>query len=254
MQADRTSKKAINLRIAVLVTAIGAIEIGASPAPSPPATEDSAAAGRAEMQNAIRSLGPHPSLDTYLVEFSVGGINYRIPRNYLTTMDNWNGGPQPLVTLTINLPDMKPFTKETFDCFTSKGTQRPPGCEPFSFRINAPVGPSADEVLERNRDLFHSQTPMPGPFGFEEYESGPPSARTEWYKKIEDGRTRLYRCHFVGDTSERHGLCVPVSDAATTGAAIKFFFSPTHLSDITEIDASLRKLVEGFTVQPGDEK
>jgi hypothetical protein len=254
MQKHQTYKNAINLRIAVLVTAIGAIGIGASPTPSPPATEDSAAAGRAEMQNAMRSLAPHPSIDTYLVEFSVGGINYRIPRNYLTTMDNWNGGPQPLVTLTINLSNMKPFSKESFDCFTSKATERPPGCEPFSFRINAPGGPSADEVLERGRDSFHSQTPMLGPFGFEEYESGPTNARTEWYKKTENGRTRLYRCHFVGDTSERHGLCLPVSDAATTGAEIKFFFSPAHLGDITEIDANLRKLVEGFTVQPGHEK
>jgi len=50
--------------------------------------------GRRELHKAYASLRPRPSTDTTPVAFSVGGIRYRIPRDYIITMDNWNGGPQ----------------------------------------------------------------------------------------------------------------------------------------------------------------
>lgn len=210
-------------------------------------------AGRAETQQAIISAWPHPSLDTYPVGFSIGGIHYRIPRNYLTTMENWKGGPQYIVTVAVNLPDLKPYSTETLPCFTTKAPERPPGCELLSFRINVPGGPPAEEVFQKYRKFFHSQSPTSGPAGLEKYEFGPPDARTEVYRKIEDGRTRLYFCHYVGSGRERNGLCQPDSDSAASGAEIKFFFSPKQLNEIADIDANIRKLVEGFTVS-GDQK
>jgi hypothetical protein len=219
-----------------------------------PAVADDAAAGRAEMQKAIVSLRPRPSLETYSVEFSVGGINYRIPRNYLTTMDNWNGGPQGLVTVTVNLPDLKPLSRDTLACFTAKPPDRPSGCEPFSFRINGTGGPSADEAFANMRHLFHSQVPIEGPFGFEKYEIGPENARLEYYRKIENGQTHVYGCQIFDNHGQRDGLCDPNSDRVATGAIIKFFFNLKHLHDIGEIDTNLRKLVEGFTLKSGDEK
>jgi hypothetical protein len=217
-----------------------------------PVFAEDATAGRAEMQQAIASLRPRPSLDTYIIEFSVGGIHYRIPRNYLTTMEDWNGGPQSLVTITVNIPDMRPVSRETFTCFAAKSSERPPGCEPFSFRINGAGRPSADEVIERNRNLFHDQTSIVDRFGFEQFEFGPANARTVFYKTIESGRTRLYICDFNDDRDERNGICQAISDSTTTGAIIKFFFSPKHLSDIAQIDANLRKFVESVTIQSGD--
>jgi hypothetical protein len=135
---------------------------------------DDSGDGRRELQKAIISLATHPSTETYPVEFSVGGIHYRMPRNYLPTMENWNGGPQALVTVTVNLPDLKPLSQETSACFTAKTPDRPPGCEPFSFRINAPAGPSPNQAFERNRRFFESETPIAGPSGFEQYNSSSP--------------------------------------------------------------------------------
>jgi hypothetical protein len=214
------------------------------------ALAEDAAAGRAEMEKAFRSLAPRPSLDTYLVDFSDGGIHFRVPRNYLTTMDNWNGGPQAIVTLTVNLPDLKPLSQDTLNCFTSKAPNRPLGCEPFSFRINGSGGPSANEVFERfKKDFFHDQTPTLEPSGLAKYEYGPATAPIGMYKIIKGDQTRLYSCFFDG-SDQVHGVCQPISDSTTMGAVIKFFFSPKHLSDIVEIDANLHKLVESFTVQP----
>ncbi len=117
-------------------------------------------AGRAETQQAIISAWPHPSLDTYPVEFSIGGIHYRIPRNYLTTMENWKGGPQYIVTVAVNLPDLKPYSTETLPCFTTKAPERPPGCELLSFRINVPGGPPAEEVCFKNIENFFTASPQ----------------------------------------------------------------------------------------------
>jgi hypothetical protein len=210
--------------------------------------------GRAEFQRAVETLRPRPSLDTTPVEFSVGGIHYRMPRNYLTTMGNWSGGPQPLVTVTVNIPDLKPLSPDTLICFTEKPAIRPPGCEPFSFDIEATGMVSADEAFANMRRLFHSQEPIEGPFGYEKYEIGPENSRIEYYKKAMEGRTLLFTCQIFDNHNKRDGICTPVGDRVSTGGTLHFFFNLRHLADIGEIDANLRKLTERFTVQPGDEK
>lgn len=226
----------------------------AAPAIFAPAKAGELDAGRKEMQKAIIGSFPHTSLDTYPVDFSVGGIYYRVPRNYLTTMEDWNGGPQGLVTLRINLPDFKPYSTETFSCFTAKPLERPPGCEPFSFRIHGPGGPSAAEAFERNRHLFHSQDPLEGPYEFEKYEIGPDDARLEYYKRADDERAPFYVCQLFDNRGHRDGQCYPVGDQVATGATLNFFFSLSRLKDITQIDANLRQLVLGFTIKRGVEK
>jgi hypothetical protein len=218
------------------------------------ADEDTLAAGRAEMQKAIISLRPRPSLDTYPIDFNVGPISYRIPRNYLTTMDNWSGGPQGLVTVTVNLRDLKPLSEENQACFTVKAPDRPPGCEPFSFRINGTGGPSAEKAFANMSQSFHSQAPIAGPFGFEKYEIGPENAGLEYYRKTLSDRTLVYSCMIFDNRGKRDGLCDPVSDRASSGAVIHFFFNLKHLPEIEVIDEKLRKLVDSFTIQSGDGK
>jgi hypothetical protein len=77
--------------------------------------------GRAELQKAVESLRLRPSTDATPVEFSIGNDRYRIPRNYLVTMDNWNGGPQSLVSLHVNIPDLAPFSEKTRACLEVAG-------------------------------------------------------------------------------------------------------------------------------------
>ena len=145
--------------------------------------------GEAELDKAVRQMAPQPSADTTPVEFSVGGVWYRMPRNYLITMESWNGGPQALVTVRVNISDLNPMTEKTRACFAAITTHRLPDCEPFEFRIEGRGMVSAGEALASARDLFHSQDPIDGPFGYEEYEVGPENARLEYYRKLENGRT-----------------------------------------------------------------
>ena len=208
--------------------------------------------GQAAFKNAIRSLRPRPSLKTNPIEFSVGRVHYRIPRNYLTTMDDWSGGPQGLVTVTVNIPDMKPLSAETRACFTTKATERPSDCEPLSFTINAGSVVSAAEALTNIKNLTHNQNPKTSSYGFQIYKVGPESARTEYYTTSENDRILLYACQIFNNHGKRDGLCDPVGDRLPTGAAIHFFIGLRHLKDITQIDTRLRRLTEEFTVQPGD--
>jgi hypothetical protein len=213
------------------------------------AADPTADAGRAEMEKGVISLTPRPSTDTTPVEFSVGGIHYRVPRNYLVTMDHWEGGPQVLVTLRVNLPDLKPLTEETRQCFSVAPLYRPLGCEPFKFWIEGKPLVSADEAFANARKLFRDGSPMPGPDGFEKYEMGPETARSEYYKKAVNGKTLLYTCLISDNRGKRAGICHPISDQTPAGAGINFLFDLDHVSDVETIDTRARDLVESFTDQ-----
>ena len=56
------------------------------------------------------------SMETTPIEFEMAGARYRIPRNYIYSMDNWAGGPQDNVSLRMVIPDLKPFSPETEAC------------------------------------------------------------------------------------------------------------------------------------------
>jgi hypothetical protein len=209
--------------------------------------------GQKEFLKAVGEMMAHPSTDTTPVEFSVGGVQYRMPRNYLIKMENWNGGPQALVSVRVNLPDLKPLTEETRTCFTILPTARPPGCDPFEFNIEARGMFSADEAFANVRDLFHSQKPIEGSFRYEKYEVGPEDARVEYYRKVEDGRTLLYSCQIFDNHGKRDGVCDTIGDRVSTGGELAFHFFLGQLADIDKIDASLRRLVESFTMRSGEQ-
>jgi hypothetical protein len=218
------------------------------------ADDQTLAGGRAELRNAMASSVHRPSFDTTPVEFAVGGIRYRIPRNYLVTMADWNGGEQGLVGLRVNLPGLEPITPETRECFQRGSLAGTPGCDPLLFWINSPGGVSADEAFANSRDVYRNQEPIHAPFGYEKYEIGPENARSERYRKVEDGRTLLYTCQIFESYGNRRGFCSPTGDRVSTGAVIQFYIDLRHLKDIDEIDASLRNLVEQFTIRSGEEK
>jgi hypothetical protein len=183
----------------LLAAAVGLLALGqpsaergeaAEQTPEPPA---GGAAGWAEWEKVRRALAPHPSTDTTPVEFSVGGIHYRMPRNYLLTMDNWAGGRQSMVTIRVNLPDLKPFGDDNRACFTGAPADRPAGCRPIAVVIDPPGGPTAEQAFDRWRDLFHNQAPIKTPFSLDKYEAGPPDTRIEFYRG--NGKIPLYNCN-----------------------------------------------------------
>jgi hypothetical protein len=190
-----------------------------------------------------------PDTDTTPVDFSVGDIAYRVPRNYITTMENWKGGPQKLVTLAVNIPDLKPFSEDTTTCFTEKDILRQEGCEPFSFEIVAP-GQNSTGKASSSSNICKGHKPLQGPFGYQKYVLAPGE---EFYKKTEDGRILQYSCQVFESEGKRDGICEPVGNKSTDGPILHYNFALNHLEDIDQIDAGLRNLVDSFIVGPQDE-
>jgi hypothetical protein len=211
-------------------------------------TAPSSPSGYNELEDAARSLQPRPSQDETKIDFSVGEVRYRVPRNYLVTMDSWNGGPQDLVTVRINFPDLEPLTDRKRICFSAVPANRPIGCEPLTVTINAPGNFTADDAFARIRHLFHSQVPASGPDGFEKYELGPEPAGVEYYRKVEGSRIVLYKCQIFMNHGVRDGVCDSVGDQLTTGSVLHFYFPLRLLPQIAEFDQALRTLVENFSV------
>jgi hypothetical protein len=211
-------------------------------------------------------LGPGASLATAPVEFSIAGTVYRVPRNYLITMSNWAGGEQEFVAMRVNGPHLTPLTAATRQCLSGdpfalsaeimiKPASRT-GCMPFQFDLADPdgreaSGVTAEQEFEKIRSLAQSQGALAGPSRFEKYEFVLDDARSEAYRKVEGGRMLLYVCAVSNDHGRRDGVCRPIGDRPTTGAELNFVFSLSMLGVIEDIDANLRRLVDGFAVKHG---
>ena len=138
-----------------------------------------------EIWKKSEELRERPSTDTTPISFSVGHTSYKVPRNYIVHMDDYDRGPQELVTFKVTFPGFEPLTDKTRQCLTSAPAHLPPGCIPIEFWINGGngVGLSDDEKFNNARKLFHSQTAKQGPHEFEVYDTGPPDALAETYRK-----------------------------------------------------------------------
>ena len=53
-------------------------------------------------------LRDRPSLDATPVFFSIAGVKYKVPRNYISHMDSYEGGPQDLVNFKATFPGFEP--------------------------------------------------------------------------------------------------------------------------------------------------
>jgi hypothetical protein len=96
------------------------------------------AQGQEELRKAADALRPHPSSETTPADFTIAGVHYRVPRNYIVTMDKWAGGPQEVVTLRVTIPDLKPLDAGTSACLLAKPVERPP--EPAGHASSVRIG------------------------------------------------------------------------------------------------------------------
>jgi hypothetical protein len=195
------------------------------------------------------------SLDTAPILFSIGDVKYKVPRNYIVWMDHWNGGPQTLVRFKVTYPKFEPLDEKNAPCLTLAPVYRPPGCVPLEF-IVANGGQSAggggwavsDEVAFNNfRDLFHSQTPLPGPYGFELYETGPENALIATYRKRTPEHLLIMQCLFHDSDRRATATCDNHSRLADHNE-LEFLLYFDQLQSAEEIDQGFRSLVASFTV------
>jgi hypothetical protein len=204
-------------------------------------------------------LPPNVSTDTMPVEFSVGGIKYRMPRNYLEVMDDWQGGPQRQVMIRVNIPKLEPMSDQTRDCFIQKPYPNLPydeaDCNPVDVRISGPGTPTTkagtDELIAKLHaaHMLSADQPQTTPFGFDYFEILRDNVELAFYRKMSDERMLLYMCLLmIRDDGARRGQCTPSGDQLSTGAMITFSFQQGLFANgVDKIDASLRTLIEGFS-------
>jgi len=176
-------------------------------------------------------------------------IIYRVPRNYVVWMEDWNGGAQTLIRLKVTYPGVEPLTPETAQCLALSAALRPAPCTPvgFSLRGGGAYEPPDDVRFNNARGLFHSQQPLPGPYGFELYETGPPEARINTYRKSTPLHLLVINC-FLPNAGPNH-LAVCHSDSRLgSGNVLSYFLYSDQLKDAEEIDRGIRQLISRFQV------
>jgi hypothetical protein len=209
----------------------------------------------AELNRQLQVWNNQASLDTTPITFSIGDAKYKVPRNYIVWMDNWNGGPQTLVRFKVTYPKFEPLDQKNTPCMSLAPLHRPPGCLPVEFIVangGRSVGgggwaASDEEAFNNIRDLFHSQTPLPGRYGFEVYETGPENARIETYRKRTPEHVLILSCLFQSPDSRATAQCNNQSRLADHNE-LEFRLYFDQLQSAEEIDEGFRSLVKSFTV------
>lgn len=193
-------------------------------------------------------MAPHPEFDTTPIEFSIDNVHYRMPRNYIVSMENWRGGPQGMVSIRINFYDLKPLSPEMTWCYILPrgATERPQGCYIIQVNISPSGSLTPDQAFENSRGLFRSQVPITTPFGLEKYEVGRDSVMSEHYRLRRDGQTFFFHCA-VGPAGEE-GTCYPAIDTLPNGNGINFFFPGRLLEGAVMFDERIRDLIENFEI------
>lgn len=229
---------------------------------SQPARADDAAGPAHDLSNDARFgatwkqsqiLRPKPSPDTTAVEYSVGNVHYRTPRNYIVTMDDFTGGPQVLVAFKVTFPGFKPLSDTTKDCLTLAPAYRPQGCVPIQFNIISRTPVSDDEVYSNAQKGTLSPIPKNGPYGFQMYEVGTDSPRTEIYEKHTPDHALVIDCLII-DRLHENIICTNSSRLPNQNGINyilnggRYFFNGAQLKYAEEIDSGLRSLIESFTV------
>jgi hypothetical protein len=188
-----------------------------------------------------------PSMDTTPIEFSVGNVRYRAPRNYIVNMENYKGGPQMSVSFELTVPGFEPFSDKTKDCMTKPLAYLPPGCFPVKFHIISDVPVSDDEAFHNASKLFHSQAPKNAPYGFELYETGPDNARIETYRKQANGHTLMIYCLVGNPQVTRDPVCNNTSRLKNQNG-LEYDIYKSRLQYAEQIDGELRKFLDSFTI------
>ena len=194
-------------------------------------------------------LRDHPSTDSTVISFSIAGVNYKVPRSYITQMDSWNGGAQGGVSFHATFPGFEPLTEKTKQCLTEPRAYWPAGCIPIEFWIHGKNGPSDDDHFNNQRDLFHSQLPKQGPAGFEMYETGPLNARIETYRKKTSTHTLLIDCISNKLETDRKPVCENYGSPLPSGNGLSYRLDFNQLENAEKIDNGIRSLVNSFTVK-----
>jgi hypothetical protein len=177
-------------------------------------------------------------------------VRYRIPRNYLTCMDNWDGGEQTLVRMKFTFPGFAPLNKDTEHCLSRSPAFRPTQCVPVEINLRSAGAyePSDDAGFNNLRNLFRSQDPIPGPYGFELYEVGPSEARINIYRKVLPEHTLVVQCYLPKAGPNNLAVCSSQSRLESNNV-VSYKLYDDQLKDAEAIDVGVRKLIRKFQLE-----
>jgi hypothetical protein len=202
-----------------------------------------------EVWKKAQLLNDQPSADTTPIEFSIGAVHYKVPRNYIANMDNWKGGPQSLVRFKVTFPGFEPYSEKTKDCLTLAPAKRPEGCMPIRVFVIGETPVSDDERV--NNAKKGASGPQIAPFGYEVYKKGEGEMHTEVFVKKTPTHTLMFSCIIYPDNGKgRNGGCSNSSRLPNQNA-IEYHFYLTELEKGQQIDEGLRPLIESFIVSSG---
>jgi hypothetical protein len=177
-------------------------------------------------------------------------IQYRIPRNYIVLMDDWNGGAQTLVRLKVTFPGFEPLTQKTAQCLSLSPAFRPTSCTPVAFvlRRGGAYEPPDDVRFNNASSLFHSQLPLAGPYGFALYEIGPTGARSQTYRMDTPQHMLVINCFRSSKDEAQLSVCHTES-RLESGNVLAYFLYSDQLKDAERIDTGIRELVRSFQLE-----
>jgi len=183
--------------------------------------------------------------DTTPVSFSVGGIRYRVPRNYIVHMFNWNETIQKVgsPTLRVTFPELEPFNEKTKTCLKTPLDHHPVGCFRLTFRLS--IGHSESTLPDeeaKTRELFEHPRDVSlikqGPEGFRFIDMG----IMQIYFKDSGGKAIFFSCFSISGNLCAQELLTP------KGGRLEYLFTFTSLHDIEQIDDKLISLVDSFVI------
>lgn len=198
-----------------------------------------------EFDKDLNAIIQRPSESTEPVNFSIGGVRYRVPRNYIISMDSWNGGPQTGVTLRVDTLNFRPQGKDNAPCFARVLKEEPPNCSNINIYI-MPPGVATAEGYKNNiaQSPNPNAAPKQGPFGYDLYEL--PGSRF-YRKQLTDGHTIVFDCLLRPDMM---GPC-STRDRLAHNEIVDFAFWSDKIGDAERLEQNIRRLVESFVTGGG---
>ena len=215
-------RTAINLLISLLLVAAMSIETRSEP---------------------LTVLELKKLMDTSPIRFSLGRVQYQMPKNYLVGMSNWNGGEQLSVEIKVAYPGFLPFSDGTKACFLNRER-----CRTIQFGI-LPEGVHSSKVAFESAANSSKAPLLRRQDGYEYFSRGPKTARLDYYHKSLADREFYFWCNSDSVVGDRivYGSCL-VSTRTRAGTIIRYRFSREHIQDADVVDSGLRNLVDSFVV------
>ncbi|MGF6767459.1 hypothetical protein P3T24_007823 [Paraburkholderia sp. GAS33] len=203
----------------------------------------------------ILSYGPNnstakPSMESASTDetpllFKLNGHQYKIPRNFLINMSDWSGGEQKDgVTIRLIYPGLKPYRKDNASCIFHKIK-----CRIYTIYMTSGHFSSEDTLSNLIANSAIHKTQKVGPYGFELFEIGPTTSRTNIYTKIAHGSPIFFDCVLYNIDHKSGGICHHFAHAVSGDALSYYFEMNDGLRDAVEVDGSIVNLIDRFLVK-----